>query len=64
MRKNIASDTKMFFCTHCQLFYITSESLVTFGFSLFSLQKLFFFDLEFFFVSNITSDSHALLATH
>jgi hypothetical protein len=54
----------LLFCTRCQFFYITSESLAMFGFSLFSLQKMFFFDLEKkknFFIS---SDSHALLATH
>jgi hypothetical protein len=68
MRKNVANDTKMLlFCTYCQLFYITSESLVIFDFSLFFLQKLFFFDLEkknFFFASDIVSDSRASLVTH
>jgi hypothetical protein len=68
MRKNVASDTKMLlFCTRCQFFYIASESLAMFGFSLFFLQKMFFFDLEkkiFFFASDIASDSRALLATH
>jgi hypothetical protein len=57
----------LLFCTRCRFFYIASELLVMFGFSLFSLQKMFFFDLEkkkiFFFASDIASDSRASLAT-